>query len=265
VTCIVADVIEATDLGDDAPAVVGAASQTKPVDHPTDRLNGSAAERAAALTAPPAPPAEAPVAGPRRTGLVVRRVLGGVVVVAVLVAGVAAAWQWVQHQYFVGARRDAVAVFRGLPESVGPLHLAWVDQPADDVKIADLPVFAQDKVRRGIPAASHAEAGKIVDNLRQQAADCRAAAAATSPSPSPSASPATPGPTPTPILSGPLTPAASPAVSPTASGAAVGSPVPVPSSTVGSPVIAVNPQATVTGVPSATPSPVPAGCGGLTP
>jgi PPM family protein phosphatase len=257
VTCIVADVIESVDLGDAAPSVVGAASLGKPAETATNHLNGSAAERAAALTAAPVAPPEVPAVLPRK-GRVVRRLVGSLVVIAIVVGGGASAWRWVRHQYFVGSRHEAVAVFRGLPESIGPLHLAWVDQTADDVKVADLPVFAQEKVRRGIPATSQSEAGKIVDNLRQQAADCRAAATTVDPDASPTAPS---GSSPSPALSGTLTPLTSP--SPTGSGTVAAEPT--ASSTVGSPVIAVNPAAKPTGVPSPSPSPVGAGCAGLAP
>src|SRR4051794_8985118 len=91
VTCIVADVIESTDLGDDAPAVVGAASQRQNT-RPTSGLNGSAAERAAALTATAEPRPEAPAAPRRRRGRWLRRVIGVVTVLAVLVAGSVAVW-----------------------------------------------------------------------------------------------------------------------------------------------------------------------------
>jgi hypothetical protein len=159
------------------------------------------------------------------------------------------------------------------------VHLAWVDQPADDVKVADLPVFAQDKVRRGIPATSHAEAGQIVENLRQQAAECRAAAAGAagatpdaSASPTPSGSlPPSPGATPpagsgtggalTPGAAGTLTPSPLATTQGTVPAAGAGT----PASTVGPPVIAVNPQATQTAGPSASSTPVGAGCGGLAP
>jgi protein phosphatase len=200
---------------------------------------------------------------------VARRAVGSLVVVAIVVAGTFAAWRWIQHQYFVGARQEAVAIFRGLPEAIGPLHLAWVDQTADDVLVTDLPVFAQEKVKRGIPATSHAEATGIVESLRQQAADCRAAAAASSTDPAAASptptDPAAPPPTPSPALGGtlpPLTPSASTTVPPPTATQAVG---PTASTTVGTPVIAVNPQATPTGVPSPSASPVGAGCAGLAP
>jgi protein phosphatase len=249
VTCIVADVIEASDLGDDAPFVVGAASQRQGT-RPPATLNGSAAERAAALTAPP-PREEAPAPARRPRTSTPRRAMGVVAVLAVLVAGGLAAWQWVQNQYFVGSSSGAVAIFRGLPESVGPLHLAWVESVAADVQVRDLPVYVQDKVSKGITADSRPDAQHILATLRQQATDCRAAAEA---NPSSSASPTTPGVTPSPTTrtpTGTRTPATGPTAAPSAS------------STVGSPAVAVNPQATHLTSPttsaSATPPP---GCGG---
>jgi len=281
VTCIVADIIEAVQLGDDAPSVVGAASLQRQQPRPIAGLNGSAAERAAALTAPAATaPEQLPApAGARRNPM--RRWIGAGTVIVVVIAGAFAAWQWVQHQYFVGDRSGAVAVFRGLPEAVGPVHLAWVDRVADDVLLNDLPVYAQDKVKAGIPAESQPAAQQIVQNLRDQATACRAAAAAAaaaggtgtpSPSPSPSSSVS-----PTPGVAGSGSPAVPTAAAPggigsPASTAPVASATPIaaavatvagaPTPTLGSAALATNPLATgqpVTGTPTGSPS----GAGGV--
>jgi PPM family protein phosphatase len=279
VTCIVADVIEAAKLGDDAPAVVGAASVRRQQPRPAPSLNGSAAERAAALTAPAAVPEENLL--PRRTDRrrLLRRSIGAITVLAVVIAGAFAAWQWVQHQYYVSDRSGSVAIFRGLPEAVGPVHFAWVDHVATDVPTRDLPQYAQDQVRKGIQADSHPAAVQIVQNLRDQAADCRAAAAAgggiaASPSPSPtiSASPTTSGAAPT-IAPGAATPTpttaphtlAGPGPSPSASaGSHPAGPTGAAGSaqaTVGTPALAVNPQVTsAQPVPGATSA---QDCGGL--
>jgi len=254
VTCIVADVIEASDLGDVAPFVVGAASRRQGTRPPVD-LNGSAAERAAALTAEPAgEPAPVVARRPRRSWP--RRLFGMAVVIVLLAGGGTIAWQWVRSQYFVGASSGSVAIFRGLPESVGPIHLAWVDTVATDVKVTDLPGYAQDKVAKGMPADSRPAAQQILTTLRQQASDCRAAAAA--PSPSPSASPLLPAPSVSPSPTGTTAPTAR-VGTPTAAGAA-----PTASGTVGDPAVAVNPQASglATASASTTPVPVP-DCGGL--
>jgi protein phosphatase len=180
-------------------------------------------------------------------------VVGVVTVLAVLVAGSLAVWTWVQHQYFVGASNGAVAIFRGLPESVGPVHLAWVDSVADDVRVSDLPGYAQEKVTHGMPADDRPAAEIILANLRQQAHDCRAAAEG--PLASPTGSPTT---SPTGSPSASVTAAA-----PTAS-VTPGTPPPSAASTVGSPAVAVNPQATglTSTSTSVTATPL-ADCGGL--
>jgi serine/threonine protein phosphatase PrpC len=201
VTCIVADIIEAIRLGDDAPAVVGAASTGRQTHRIPPNPNGSPAERAAALTAgrPVVPELPAP---PRRKRRALRRVIGALIVVVVVVAGAFAALRWVQNQYFVGDRSGAVAIFRGLPQEVGPLHFSWVDEVAPDVRTKDLPQYLQARVRQGMQADSQADAKKILATLSSQAFACREAAreaATASPSPSPtSPSPVTSPPETTP-------------------------------------------------------------------
>jgi protein phosphatase len=282
VTCIVADIIEATQLGDDKPSVVGAASQQRQGPR-TASLNGSAAERAAALTAVPMEPETLALPTPRNKRRTLRRLIGALTVIVVVVAGGFAAWQWVQHQYFVGDRSGSVAIFRGLPEAVGPVHFAWVDQVAGDVQTRDLPLYAQDRVHKGIQADSRPAAREIVQNLRDQAAACRAAAAASapgaSPSPSPTASGASPSPSPSPSAGaagrlpsvsgvvGTVGPGAVTAPAPAVGAGGVpradaGTGSPHAASTVGTAALAVNPQVTSTGSPGALPADA-QDCGGI--
>jgi len=236
VTCIVADVIEAAALGDDAPFVVGAASQRQTV-RPAPGSDSSPAERASALVVAGTQPS--PTATPGRSrGRILRRVVGALIVLAIVVAGGLTAWQWVRQQYFVGQSSGAVAVFRGLPESVGPIHLAWVETVAGDVRVSDLPGFAQDKVSKGMPADSRPAADQIVTTLRQQANECRGVAAGG----------ATPSATPTPSLT--ATGTTLPVTSPAAASTTPPPGTAHPSTTVGAPAVTVNPQAT-----SAVPSP----------
>jgi len=177
VTCIVADVVEAEALADTSPTIVGSAALRPRGRTPSTGI-ATPAERAAALTATLTPAVEdvepaAQVRGPR----LLRRALGGALVLAIVVAGGWTAWQWVQRQYFVGAHGSDVAIFRGLPQDVGPLHLGSVSEVARDVLVADLPTFAQDKVRKGIVADDLPKARDIVQQLRDQAAACRSATA----------------------------------------------------------------------------------------
>lgn len=202
VTCIVADVVTAESRSETAPTVVGAASLRPHRRRPSaDSEPASSAERAAALTTslPPIDDGddeEDALPAPRGRR-VMRRLLGGLLMLVVLLAGGFAAWQWVMRQYFVGSDQGSVAIFRGLPQDVGPLRLSAIDEIASDVPVSDLPSYSRDRVSRGIVANTHRDAVAIVQTLRNQAAACRAATA--TPTTSPTTSPAaTPNSTPTP-------------------------------------------------------------------
>jgi PPM family protein phosphatase len=228
VTCIVADVVDEPSTAGAAPSVVGAASVRRQRRSP-ENGGGSAAERAAALTfAGDEAEDDDPHAHHPRGRRVVR--LAGAAVVAFLLAGGAfAAWHWVRQQYFVGVYGDQVAVFRGLPQDLGPINLASLDHTTD-VLVRSLPPADQDSVKSGLVVDSRTQAAEKVAALRQAAcATLSASTPATSitagPSPGSSAAPGG-GPTASPSASGPL--AVASGAAPTASGG-----VPAPTTGVG--------------------------------
>ena len=57
------------------------------------------------------------------------------------------AWRWSQTQYYVGAEGAQVAIFRGLPQDVGPVQTSRLYR-AEDVALADLPTYQQEQVQR---------------------------------------------------------------------------------------------------------------------
>lgn len=263
VTCIIADVVEDVTHGDSNPFVVGAASLHQPR-RGLPGGNGSAAERAAALTVGHDPDEEASHDGPSVGRQRARVVVGGLVVVAVLVAGGFAAWRWVQTQLFVGTADGAVAIFHGLPQDFGPVSLSSVQRVESDVRLTDLPDYARDQVTKGIPVADEAKASQTVEELRALAAGCRAAAAV--PSPSPTSSP-TPTLVPSPTSSPTSSPEASLSASANASANASGTPGRPAASPSGTRAVAsaaasgvlLSPTATpaVTTVPTTSPTPSP--------
>jgi len=95
------------------------------------------------------------------------------VILAVLVGGGLAAYDWSQHQYFVGSSQGYVVVFRGVSQDVGPLRLSHVETRTD-VALTDLPDFYRSKVDATVSADSMGAASKIVADLRSEAQKCQA-------------------------------------------------------------------------------------------
>lgn len=202
VTVVVADVLELDAVRDGAgpttnAVVVGSAAVSR--NRPTSAQDGPAA-RAAELSRASTPGAGVPVVDEdddeedpgerrRRRRVRTRRVVLGVLAALVLAAGAFGFYRWTQTQYYVGTDGDAVAIYRGIPQSVGPLALSDVVETTD-LDVADLPEFVRMRVEQTIHSASLADAR---DRVAALAADADAAAQEAEPSPT-----ASPRPTPRP-------------------------------------------------------------------
>jgi protein phosphatase len=205
VTVIVADVVrgDSDTPPPTTPQVVGAASNRHRAR--TRAIPTSPAAKAAALSREATGRADdrpeeggVPLAedgAHRGTGhKLLRRGLGGLVVVAVLVAGAYAAYAWSQNQFFVGADSGRVSIFRGVSQDLGPLQLSHVEEPSE-VVVQELPTDVQGSIASTIPARSLADAQAKVELLRGVAARCRALAESGTPCgdtpvPAPSGTPA---------------------------------------------------------------------------
>lgn len=220
ITAVIADVVELDDVPDGAapstvPEVVGAAAAhwQRP-----SRSSDSPAARAAALT-PPKPEDlaaqaersadEAEAETTQRSRSRRRRLawLVSAVTLVLLLAGAGwAGYRWTQTQYYVAPSGDFVAIYQGIPQSVGPLALS---QPmrTTDIRVDDLPDFAQSRLERTITPADGSLAGAegIVDSLREQVPTTPptprpspSSSATASPGPSTTTRPSLPAPSPTP-------------------------------------------------------------------
>jgi PPM family protein phosphatase len=83
-----------------------------------------------------------------------------------LVGAAFAAYEWTQTRYFVGESNGYVAIYQGVPESVGPLGLSTLHEQTD-VSLDSLQPFEQERIADSLPAESLEDALDIVDRLRR--------------------------------------------------------------------------------------------------
>jgi protein phosphatase len=168
ITCVVAHVVDSSDAPPSSmPETVGSAAVRAAASTAEPQ---SPAAKAAALSRPQ--PAEdvddEPVVGPpasrRRWTL---RALAALVVAGVIGAGGYAAYAWSQQQYYVGADGQNVAIYRGLPQDIGPVRMSHVYE-RQDVALDQLPEYSAEQVRGGITVADLGAARDKVSELRTQ-------------------------------------------------------------------------------------------------
>ncbi|ASR55969.1 PP2C family serine/threonine-protein phosphatase [Cellulomonas sp. PSBB021] len=94
-----------------------------------------------------------------------RTLVAGAGVLAVVVALVAGGYAWTRTQWFVGVDGDEVAIFRGVPESLGPVTLSTVVErtgiAVDDIASQ----YVRERVVQTIHADDRASAGTLVDEI----------------------------------------------------------------------------------------------------
>lgn len=191
VTVVLADVVSDSDSGEipfsQQPIVVGAAAANN---HMPTRGGTSAAAAAAALSpASTVHPTvledeEEPERPPRRILARLSAVVGILILIA---AGVFGGYRWSQAQYYVYRAAGHVAIYQGIPQKIGPLHLSHVSQTTD-VPINKLQPFAQDRLDTPITRGSLEDAEAVVVDLKLSQKP-------TKPTPSPSPSTHSPNPT----------------------------------------------------------------------
>jgi serine/threonine protein phosphatase PrpC len=183
VTVVIGDVIEVDDLPDGgAPDttshIVGAAALDR--NRPTRGGNGAAARAAQHSALARAQAATPPPLGmtftedePLPTRSIWRRVAATLIILVVLATVVVAGWLgygWTQNQYYVGVDESGrVAVFRGIPQNVGPIDLSKVVETSQ-TRAADLPDYFRVRLDNTIPANDLQDARDRVANLEAEAA-----------------------------------------------------------------------------------------------
>lgn len=176
ITCIVADVVDLDDLprSQDAPSttplIVGAAARNR--NQPTS-ASGPAA-KAAALTRnedeqPPYTDEdfEQEEEAPRRSPW--PAIVVAVLVLAVVIGGLGAAYAWTQKQYYVGTDGEDVIIYQGISQDLGPVDMSHPVQRTD-VQIEDLSTVTREQVQATISAQDLDGARAIVERLESETA-----------------------------------------------------------------------------------------------
>jgi serine/threonine protein phosphatase PrpC len=191
VTVIVADIVDLDALPDGAApttaaTVVGSAALSRNL--PTAAADGPAA-RAASLSRDVATAKEA-AAGPGDSApsdddddtpprhRVRRRLIVVAIVLLVLGAAGFGGYRWTQTQYYVGVADGKVAIFRGINQTVGPIHLSVVIETST-TSVDSLAPFVRDRLTQSIEARSLTDARNRLLVIENGATSPSASGAAT--------------------------------------------------------------------------------------
>jgi len=90
--------------------------------------------------------------------------VGIVLIVLAITAGLIAAYQWTQTRYFVGTNGTTVAIFQGVQQDLGPIELSHV-YTETSIQLDSLSSFTRDSIEATISADDLADAQRIVDQL----------------------------------------------------------------------------------------------------
>ncbi|MBF4572222.1 Stp1/IreP family PP2C-type Ser/Thr phosphatase [Herbiconiux sp. VKM Ac-1786] len=120
--------------------------------------------------------------------------VGTILVVALVAAGLWAGYRWTQTRYYVGESDGYVSIYQGIQQGVGPISLSHVYQQTE-IQSDALTPYAQNQVEKTISADSVQDAREIVERLNSATPTDEGTPSSTpSPTPAPGG---TPAPTPT--------------------------------------------------------------------
>jgi len=184
VTCIVIDVVESAQGTSTGPVIVGSASLRSDLRVSAERK--SSAERAADLTAltavvAPAEPAATEVTAlqprPRRIVRLATRAVSTAAALAIISSGAWSADRWMKTQYYLAEADGYIAVYQGLPTTIGPVKLSRITQKSR-LQVKDLPSPDQSSLsEKAIIGPHQVVSAKLVD-LAQDIDRCRILASA---------------------------------------------------------------------------------------
>jgi protein phosphatase len=162
VTCVIGDIVDIDSASKAKPApnqIVGSAARDRK--RPTQGSESSAG-RAAKLSSVAADDDEEEERVGRWSRL--KPWLLPVVALLAVVGALWGAYAWSQTQYYVGTSGDSVAIYRGIPQSLGPISLHHVVE-SSSLSVDALAPFQRERVDASIRTDSLSEARGIVTDL----------------------------------------------------------------------------------------------------
>ena len=222
ITAVVFDVVEDDPPPQRAPQLVGSAALPRPL--PAGAAAGGGGEgspatpaaKAAALVAgleddadaaegasSPAAPgaAEALADAEERRRRRRRRSILGTVLLLIAVAGtLILVYKWTQSQYYVSISDGKVAIYQGIPQTLGPISLSHVVETYDEPALDELDERMRKRLEETVPRISLADARTYIeDTVSAQASTPEATATPTPPqTPHPQSTKPQPSPAPPP-------------------------------------------------------------------
>jgi PPM family protein phosphatase len=183
ITCIVADVVDSATAPrppNKISVLAGAASNGsgRPMlrtDSPAGRAHvlTQTAPQAIVIAhddpAPRAPGAGGPAERPRRRWPIVTSVL--LLLLIVIAGGGYFGWRYTQNQFYVGTDKGEIAIFRGINQTLGGVHLSHVYQRTA-IPVNRVPTTDQQSIMATINANGLADAQRIVGHIRSDYQGC---------------------------------------------------------------------------------------------
>ncbi|MBT2404089.1 MULTISPECIES: PP2C family serine/threonine-protein phosphatase [unclassified Streptomyces] len=103
----------------------------------------------------------------------ITRTLLLLLVAGALGGGLYAAHRWTQTQYYVGVKGEHVALYQGISQNLGWIHLSKVQTDRPDIELKYLPPFKRKQVEATITESSLDGARQKIDELGVQVSACK--------------------------------------------------------------------------------------------
>ncbi|GAA3794815.1 Stp1/IreP family PP2C-type Ser/Thr phosphatase [Streptomyces coacervatus] len=96
-----------------------------------------------------------------------------VLALAVVGGGLYGGWRWTQTQYYVGAKDEHVALYRGISQDLAWVSLSKVEKDHPEIELKYLPPYQQKQVKATIAEGGLPAAQSKVNELSVQASACK--------------------------------------------------------------------------------------------